>query len=151
MWLGIGWVGLIMAVVTLYALDAALPGGFIEGTGDLTYAQTMAFHTLMLCQVWNVFNARSDTRSAFPQLFQNRWLWLALGASIAAQVIVLYVPALQRAFSTVPLSLRDWLECTGLASLTLLGRELYKLVVRMRALAPTALNPPAANQSGAAR
>jgi Ca2+-transporting ATPase len=66
-------------------------------------------------------------------LFHNVWLWLALAASLAAQISVLYVPALQRAFSTVPLSLRDWLECIGLASLTLLGRELSKLVVRMRA------------------
>jgi Ca2+-transporting ATPase len=150
MWLGIGWVGLIMAAVTLYALDAALPGGFIEGTGDLRYAQTMAFNTLMLCQVWNVFNARSDTRSALPQLFQNRWLWLALGASVCAQFIVLYVPVLQRAFNTVPLSMRDWLECLGLASLTLLGRELYKLIARARSAASAVLDAPKANQSAAA-
>jgi P-type Ca2+ transporter type 2C len=130
MWLGIGFVGLIMAAVTLYSLDASLPGGFFEGTGDLRYAQTMAFHTLMLCQVWNVFNARSDTKSAFVGLFHNVWLWGALGASIAAQFVVLYVPAMQQAFSTVPLSAVDWLECFGLASLVFIGRELYKLVVR---------------------
>lgn len=151
MWLGIGWVGLIMAAATLYALDAALPGGFVEGSGDLAYAQTMAFHTLMLCQVWNVFNARSDTRSAFAQLFHNRWLWLALGASITAQCVVLYVPVLQRAFSTVPLSARDWLECAGLASFTLLGRELFKLVARARIPALAALNPSEANRSGAVK
>jgi len=128
MWLGIGLVGLIMAAVTLYALDAGLPGGFVEGRGDLAYAQTMAFNTLMLCQVWNVFNARSDRRSAFSGLFRNKWLWVALAGSVGAQFLVLYVPTLQRAFSTVPLTAADWLECALLSSLVLVGRELSKLL-----------------------
>ena len=34
-----------MAVSTLLALDASLPGGLIPGGGDLRYAQTMAFTT----------------------------------------------------------------------------------------------------------
>jgi Ca2+-transporting ATPase len=135
MWLGIGFVGLIMAFVTLYALDAGLPGGFVAGSGNLAYAQTMAFNTLMLCQVWNVFNARSDTRSAFSHLFQNKWLWIALGGSIIAQFAVLYLPPLQRAFSTVPLSAADWGECAVLSSLTLVGRELSKVFVRARTAA----------------
>ena len=132
MWLGIGFVGLIMAAVTLYALDAALPAGFVEGTGDLPYAQTMAFNTLMLCQVWNVFNARSDTRSAFAGLFHNKWLWIGLAGSIGAQFLVLYVGPLQQAFSTVPLSASDWLECALLSASVLVGRELSKLVMRAR-------------------
>jgi Ca2+-transporting ATPase len=35
----------------------------------------MAFTTLMLFQLFNVFNARSDERSAFVGLFHNLWLW----------------------------------------------------------------------------
>ncbi|HEX7086361.1 MAG TPA: cation-translocating P-type ATPase, partial [Vicinamibacterales bacterium] len=64
MWRGIFFVGLIMAAGTLYVLDAAMPGGFVEGTGSLRYGQTMAFTTLMLYQLFNVFNARSDRDSA---------------------------------------------------------------------------------------
>jgi Ca2+-transporting ATPase len=131
MWLGIGFVGLIMAGVTLYALDAGLPGGFVAGSGDLAYAQTMAFNTLMLCQVWNVFNARSDTRSAFSHLFHNKWLWVALAGSVGAQFLVLYLEPLQRAFSTVALSASDWLECVVLSSLVLIGREISKVVRRL--------------------
>ena len=77
MWRGIVFVGVVMAAGTLLVLDASLPGGFVEGTGDLRYAQTMAFTTLMLFQLFNVFNARSDERSAFAGLFANRWLWAA--------------------------------------------------------------------------
>ena len=49
--------------------------GSIEGAGSLRHAQTMAFTTLMLFQLFNVFNARSDEESAFRGLFDNRWLW----------------------------------------------------------------------------
>ena len=75
MWTGIFFVGTIMAIGTLGVLDASLPGGLIAGSGDLTYARTMAFTTLMLFQLFNVFNARSDEASAFRDLFANRFCW----------------------------------------------------------------------------
>jgi Ca2+-transporting ATPase len=130
MWRGIALVGVIMAAGTLFVLDASLPGGFVAGNGDLRYAQTMAFTTLMLFQVFNVVNARSDERSAFVRLFTNGWLWAAIGGSIALQVLVVYVPFLQRAFGTVGLSARDWVFCVAVASSVLWLREASKLVAR---------------------
>ena len=130
MWRGIVFVGLVMAAGTLLVLDAALPGGLIEGSGSMPYAQTMAFTTLTLFQIFNVVNARSDERSAFVRLFTNRWLWSAVGLSVALQVAVVYVPFLQRAFGTVALSGGDWLRCVAVASLVLWLRELGKLVAR---------------------
>jgi P-type Ca2+ transporter type 2C len=47
MWRGIILVGVIMAAGTLFVLDAPLPGAFVHGSGDLQYAQTMAFTTLI--------------------------------------------------------------------------------------------------------
>lgn len=132
MWRGIALVGAIMAAGTLFVLDASLPGGFVEGSGDLRYAQTMAFTTLMVFQIFNVINARSDERSAFTRLFTNRWLWAAMGGSMALQVLVVYVPFLQRAFGTVGLSGRDWVFAIGVASSVLWLRELSKLVARVR-------------------
>ena len=44
MWRGIVFVGVIMAVGTLFVLDASLPGGFVEGTGDLRYAPDDGVH-----------------------------------------------------------------------------------------------------------
>jgi Ca2+-transporting ATPase len=132
MWRGMVFVGAIMAVGSLYVLDACLPGGFVEGTGSLRYAQTMVFTTLVLFQIINVVNARSDERSAFYKLFTNRWLWLALAASVLLQAAVVYLPFLQTAFGTVPLSAGDWLFCTAVASSVLWLRELNKLVTRAR-------------------
>ena len=130
MWRGIAFVGVIMAAGTLFVLDASLPGGFVNGSGDLRYAQTMAFTTLMLFQIFNVVNARSDEESAFVHLFTNRWLWAAVGLSIGLQVAVVYPPVLQRAFGTVGLSGEDWLYCVVVASSVLWLREISKLIGR---------------------
>ena len=86
----------------------------------------MAFTTLMLFQIFNVFNARSDERSAFVHLFTNRWLWAAVAGSVALQVVVVYVPFLQNAFGTTALSARDWLFCAAVASSVLWLREASK-------------------------
>jgi len=126
MWLGIVYVGVIMAAGTLLVLDASLPGGLIEGEGDMRYAQTMAFTTLVFFSLFTVFNARSDERSAFAGLFSNKWLWGAVLLSLALQAAVIYVPFLQQAFSTVALSAADWLACAAVASSVLWLSELRK-------------------------
>jgi P-type Ca2+ transporter type 2C len=128
MWRGIILVGAVMAASTLLVLDASLPGGLIHGSGDMGYAKTMAFTTLMLGQLFNVLNARSDERSAFVGLFRNHGLWLAVGISLVLQITVTYLPVLQRAFSTVPIRFADWMICTAAASSVLWVRELSKLI-----------------------
>jgi len=133
MWRGIVQVGVVMAVGTLYVFDASMPGGFVAGAGDLRYAQTMAFTTLMLFQMFNVVNARSDEQSAFVHLFTNHWLWSAIAGSIALQVLVIYLPFMQRAFGTVGLSGRDWAISVAVSSSVLWIRELTKVVTRAKA------------------
>ena len=132
MWGGIVFVGVVMAAGTLYVLDASLPGGLVDGAGTLRYAQTRAFTTLILFQLFNVFSARSDRESAFRGLFSNPWLWGAVILSVALQVVVLYTPFLQRAFSTQELTGRDWASCAAVASSVLWLREAEKFVYRRR-------------------
>jgi Ca2+-transporting ATPase len=130
MWFGICFVGTIMAVGTLLVLDASLPGGFITGNHNMRYAQTMAFTTLMMFQLFNAFNARSDEQSAFHGIFQNYWLWAAVGLSLLLHIAVIYTPFLQQAFSTTALGFGDWVYCTAVASTVLWLRELIKLGTR---------------------
>ena len=84
MWLGILLTGLVTAVGTLLVLDASMPGGLIEGHGDLRYGQTRAFTTLVCFSLFTVFNSRSDDRTAFRRLFVNGWLWGAVLLSAGA-------------------------------------------------------------------
>jgi potassium/sodium efflux P-type ATPase len=130
MWVGIVWVGLVMAVVTLVALDLRLAGGVLGGEGDIVAARTMAFTTLVLAQLFNCLNARSDRTSAFHHLFTNRWLWGAIGLSVLLQVAVVHLPLLNAAFETSPLSIGDWAICIALASVVLWADEAKKLLER---------------------
>ena len=130
MWRGIFWVGLVMATVTLVALDLKLSGGLLGGSGEIDEARTMAFTTLVLAQLFNCFNARSDRTSAFDHLFTNPLLWGAIALSAALQVAVVQLSFLNEAFGTAPLSLADWLVCVGLASVVLWADEAKKLLER---------------------
>jgi P-type Ca2+ transporter type 2C len=147
MWFDIFFVGIVMMVGTLAVMELALPAGLIKGnvlrwpgpagnlggaTGEdfLRYAQTLAFTTVVVFQLFNAFNARSAQESAFRGLFTNRWLWLAVLVGALLQVAVVYTPFLQRPFGTVPLRPMDWLLCVVVSSTVLWLYELVKLVRR---------------------
>ena len=127
MWAGVLEVGLVMAVATLLTLDMYLPGGLIEGTRELDNARTAAFTVLVFAQLFNCFNARSETASAFRGLFANRWLWGAVALSVLLQAAVVNLPVLNLAFGTVSLTLDQWLVCAAMGSGVLWFSELRKL------------------------
>ena len=125
-------VGSAMAFVTLLTFDIVLPGGMIEGGGGVERARTMAFTVLVFAQLFNVFNARSDTSSAFGRLFANRLVWGAVALSAALQVVVVYAPPMNQGFGTTPLEVGDWALCVVVASLVLWMDELWKMTRRRR-------------------
>jgi Ca2+-transporting ATPase len=137
MWEGVAFIGLVMALATLLTFDIALPGGLVDGSASLTKARTMAFTTLVLAQLFNCFNARSDRVSAFHHLFTNRLLWGAIGLSLALQVAVVSVPFLRHAFETTPLGVADWLLSGAMASTVLWADELRKLIRHRKPVHPT--------------
>ncbi|WP_228489095.1 cation-translocating P-type ATPase [Raineyella fluvialis] len=132
MWLGIGLVGLVMGAVTLLTIDLWRPGGLIEGHHSYAEAQTAAFTTLVLAQLFNALSSRSETTSAFHRLFVNRWLWASIGVVVVLQVMVVHVPFLQAAFSTTPMTPEQWLVCAGMSSVVLWFNEVRKVVLRAR-------------------
>ena len=131
MWSGVVQIGVAMAVVTLLTIDIFLPGGLIAGTSDLARARTAGFTVLVFAQLFNCFNARSESVSAFAHLFVNRWLWGAIAVSVALQVAVVHLGVLNLAFGTVPLDIDQWLLCVAMASGVLWFSELRKLVSRV--------------------
>ncbi|MGH9212525.1 MAG: cation-translocating P-type ATPase [Acidimicrobiales bacterium] len=131
MQLGVLFVGAVMAVATLLTVDLKLPGGLFDGTSDLEYARTAGFTVLVLAQLFNCFNARSERTSAFDHLFTNPLLWAAIGVSLLLQVLVVHLPFLNDAFETAPLSFGDWMLCLTMASSVLWLDEVRKLVARL--------------------
>ncbi len=130
MWSGVIQIGVVVAVVTLLTMDMLLPGGLIEGSHDLATARTAGFTVLVLAHLFNAFNARSETASAFAHVFSNLWLLGALAFSLLLQVAVVNLGFLNLAFGTVPLALDQWLLCGAMASGVLWYSELRKLVGR---------------------
>ncbi len=132
MWTGVLAVGLVMGVASLATIDIFLPGGFVNGSDSLDVARTAGFTTLVLAQLFNAFNSRSDTTSAFHRLFVNKWLWGAVLLAAALQLAVVELPLLQRAFGTASMDPVHWAVCIAMASIVLWFDELRKLLYRMR-------------------
>ena len=130
MWVGVLTVGAMMAAMTLLTIDVFLPGGLVAGEDDLAVARTAGFTTLVLAQLFNVLNSRSQTTSAFRGLFTNGWLWASIVLGVLLQVAVVHLPLLQRAFGTAALDLRHWAVCVALASGVLWFDEVVKMVER---------------------
>jgi P-type Ca2+ transporter type 2C len=139
-WIRLACVGTLMMVGTLAVLDAYYPGGlftlFATGTApnaaDEAHARTMAFTTLMMFQLFDVYNCRSRRRSAFARFFTNKWLLVAIAFSLGTHLLVIYLPVMQEAFHTVPLSLRDWMVATGVSASLLVAMEVAKIFLRAR-------------------
>jgi Ca2+-transporting ATPase len=133
-WQQIAVVGLISAFGTLLVLDAYLDGGLVTifSGHDIAYARTMAFVTLALFQMYDAFNCRFLEHSSLPHLFGNKWLLGAVASSIAMMVVVVQIPALQRAFHTAPLALSDWLIAAAVSSFALWSVELLKAYYRLQ-------------------
>jgi len=139
MWLNVLEAGVVMAVLTLLTLDLFLPSGMIEpvdawlgsGPHSLELARTAAFTVLVLTQLFNCFNARSATTSAFRGAFSNHWLWAAVALSAVLQVAVVHLPFLNLAFGTAPLSVGQWCVCVLMASGILWFCEGRKLLRRL--------------------
>jgi Ca2+-transporting ATPase len=114
--------GALIAVQSLGVLYWALEEGI-----PLAKIQTLIFTLVVMSCMFNAFNWRSDKLSVFSLgIFTNRSLIYAVLSTVLLQLAVIYVPVLQTAFRTVPLSISDWGMIIPLASTTLIVMELTK-------------------------
>ncbi|NLO29631.1 MAG: HAD-IC family P-type ATPase, partial [Methanosarcina mazei] len=118
---GLG-IGILVTLQALIVLVWSLESGF-----SLPKLQTMVFTLVVFSEMFNAFNWRSDRYSVFSLgLFTNKALIYAVLTTVVLQLMVIYVPFLQLAFSTVPLSLPEWGIILALASTTLISMEIVK-------------------------
>jgi Ca2+-transporting ATPase len=115
---GLGWKiltrGLFIGLCTLGVFWLT----YQSNPADLTKAQTMAFATLVLCQLIQVFDCRSVEGGIYSRnVFGNMWLVAAVCSSVTFLLCTMYVPALQIVFKTYALGLYDWLVVLPAAAL----------------------------------
>ncbi|GGE66036.1 cation-translocating P-type ATPase [Priestia taiwanensis] len=105
--------GFMIGIVTLIAFVIT----YNQNPNDLTYAQTVAFATLVFSQLIIVFDCRSERSIFHRNPFQNIYLVGAVIISACVMLAVIYYPPLQVIFNTVSIKARDWLLISGLAAL----------------------------------
>jgi Ca2+-transporting ATPase len=113
-------VGLLMAAIALGTQAWAWHA-------DLPQWQTIVFTVLCFMQLGHVLAIRSERTSLFSQgLLTNRPLLGAVTLTVLLQLAVLYVPALNTLFSTVPLTAAELAGCFAAAAAILAVVELEK-------------------------
>ncbi|OAA35317.1 calcium-transporting ATPase type 2C member 1 [Beauveria brongniartii RCEF 3172] len=98
--------------------------------GEVTRRDTtMTFTCFVLFDMFNALSCRSESKSILRGevgLFSNNLFNWAVSLSIVGQILVIYLPALQEVFQTVPLTLGDLFRLMVLCSTVFWADELRK-------------------------
>jgi len=98
---------------------------------DLVLAQTVAFTSIVMFELFQAISCRSVRKPVFAVgLFANKWLWGAVLLSAALQISIMYIPFLQNVFHMSPLALKDWLLVLGVSLTGFIYLELHKFFVK---------------------
>ena len=129
--LRLAWQGIMVGALTLaaYCLGEYVLGD--PAAADAT-ANTMAFATLTLSQLFHAFDVRSEDRSLFRiGVCSNKAMNEAFLVGLAMQMSVLCLPPLQKIFSVVFLDPVEWLVVLALAVAPILFCETEKALRRL--------------------
>jgi magnesium-transporting ATPase (P-type) len=132
------YLGLIISAGAMYGcLSAWSAGGWRLGMqldpSSLVYIKgtTMTFAGIVVAQVGNVFACRTNKVSLFKtSLKSNKWIWLGVASQLSILSIIVYVPLMQRFFSTTALGFMDWVFLATLAFLVIFVEEIRKWLSR---------------------
>ena len=105
------WQGLAL---TLGSLFMYFIGPRLFNTHSLLHDKdvfhTCVFTTLVLTQLFHSYNFRFEDKGIFRKgIFENKILNLSILGSMLLQVALIYVPFLQRIFSTASLNVYQWI------------------------------------------
>lgn len=131
--------GILIGALTIFAFwygyyehgfspfDDAVPVETLEN------ARTMAFLTLVACQLTYSLAMRHPSKSIFQVgLFSNKYLIGAIVLGLLLQHLIISIPFMQEAFSLRMLDLEGWVTVVILGLVPLLINELVKVYLRSR-------------------
>jgi P-type Ca2+ transporter type 2C len=102
------------------------------------YARTMAFMTIICCQLFYSFTFRHPTKSIFRTgFFSNKYLTGAVALGLALQLLVMGLPFMQQAFRLQMLDLQGWIYALGLGIIPVLLSEILKFFKRRSGRRPS--------------
>ena len=103
---------------------------------SLEYARTVAVNTLVMFEVFYLFNARYIVASSWSWvgITGNRHALMAIGVLCVLQMAFTYVPHAQHIFGTVAIGAQTWLSIVLVASSVFVLVELEKALLRRKGL-----------------
>ncbi len=116
--------GLMIGLLSLTAFRIGMQS-------SIEAAQTMTFAVLAFSQMAHVFNVRSTYRSAFTNIFSNKYLIGAILLVCLLMLTVLEIPALHTVFHLTTLTGQQWCWVVALSLLPLPIVELTKGIRRL--------------------
>lgn len=117
--------GLVMSLGVLSAYLIFL----LFHPGEVSKATEIAFHTLVVAQLFFVFNVRKKSMIRQPgQFFLNPWLLGGVIVSLGLQIGITFVPLFQDILDIVPLDLREWGIVLGFAIIPTALAQILKLL-----------------------
>ena len=99
---------------------------------SIEHARTVAVNTLVMFEIFYLFNSRYITASAFnwAGLTGNRYVLIAIGILIFFQLGFTYLPPMQSLFGTTAIDISIWFRILLVSCSVLFLVELEKVVVR---------------------
>ena len=100
-----------------------------EHTDPTITAQTMAFVTLVMSELFRAYTARSERYPLLKLgLFTNKFMQYAIAFSVFLLLVVVYipVPAVNEVFNTTPITLSEWGVMIPLILLPSVVAEIWK-------------------------
>jgi Ca2+-transporting ATPase len=98
---------------------------------DVQTAETMAFVTLVLCELFRAYTVRSERTSIFMLgVWSNKYMQYAVGLSIVLTLSVVILPFLQPIFNTHMPTAQEWAVIVVLATLPAIAEEITKFFLR---------------------
>ena len=117
----------VMALVI--GLGTFLIFRWAEPRMSIDEARTLAFCAIVAFEWLMAFSARSDEHTIFKLgILRNKALVFSIGLAVLLQIAVVYVPFLQTAFKTYPLTLRDWIIVVAASGGLFILEEIRKAV-----------------------
>lgn len=111
---------ILMTLIVLFLFSKYLPENLLK-------AQTVAFTTIVMLEMFRVLMIRSQYKL---KLFSNKWLILAILTSILLQLVVIYIPSLDKIFDTVPLGLIEWIYIISGCTIMFIVGTFGNLIIR---------------------
>lgn len=121
----------IVAFVSAYQLKGYSPFADNIPENIHEYARTLAFLTIIGCQLFYSFSFRHEYKSIFKiGFFSNKYLFGSVAVGLLLQLIVLYVPFMTQAFKLQAVGIKEWLAVFALSIIPLLANEVVKVFTR---------------------